>query len=208
MKSEGLQINFQERTNGDGWFHMKYCLIDLSKSAFQMMDSALTAGAAVTATTTVTSWKGTCNQSKENQEEQQQGSEYDSQAAILATIMATPVHTPTSVTPLNVATTFTNVDAASGQDNLKTCKECSQPKPQTEFTASQWKNRVGTGSCITCVSKCIQWKVYNIGSAFQTKVCSECKRKKSHLAFTPNQWRKLDSAKNVFIKALPIVTRT
>jgi hypothetical protein len=61
---------------------VKYCPIDLSKSALQMMDSALTAGAAVTAATTDSSWNGTCNQSKENQEEQEkQGSEHDSQAS-------------------------------------------------------------------------------------------------------------------------------
>jgi hypothetical protein len=130
----------------------------------------------------------------------------DFPSATLATIMATPVHTPTSITTVNVATTFTNIDAVSGQDNLKTCKECSQPKPQTGFTASQWKKRVGTGSCIACVSKCIQWKVYNVGSAFQTKVCSECKGKKSHLAFSPNQWRKtkgVGRCKECVVKSLP-----
>lgn len=77
----GLQINILESDNEDGLFG-KYCPIASSMSAFQMNDSALTVGAAATATTTDSSWNGTCNQSKEDQvEQQQEGSEHDIRAA-------------------------------------------------------------------------------------------------------------------------------
>jgi hypothetical protein len=46
----GLQINILETDNEDGLFEKK-CPIASSMSAFQMNDSALTVGAAATATT-------------------------------------------------------------------------------------------------------------------------------------------------------------
>lgn len=82
----------------------------------------------------------------------------------------------------------------SQHQNVKTCFECKQPKPLTEYTASQWKKRVGTGKCITCVSKCPQWQTSSIGSSLQTKACSECNVSKPHTEWSPNQWRKTTGA--------------
>ena len=83
----------------------------------------------------------------------------------------------------------------SQHQNVKTCSECKQPKPQTEYTASQWKKRVGTGKCISCVSKFDpQWQTSSIGSSLQMKACSECNVGKPHTEWSPNQWRKTTGA--------------
>ena len=75
------------------------------------------------------------------------------------------------------------------QGNVKQCYECKQSKQQMEFTASQWKKRLGTGRCIQCVSKTAQWQSTSVQSSLQTKICCECKKTKPHFEFSPNQWR-------------------
>lgn len=80
--------------------------------------------------------------------------------------------------------------ASSTQEYVKPCFECGQEKPQSVYTASQWKKRVGTGKCITCVSKSVQWKTNPVCSNLQTKICDGCKESKSHTEFSPNQWKK------------------
>lgn len=80
-----------------------------------------------------------------------------------------------------------NVGGASNAYS-KPCFECRQSKVQSDFTASQWKRRVGTGKCLTCVAKSHQWSNSNV--ALQTKMCGECKASKPHAMFSPNQWRR------------------
>ena len=75
--------------------------------------------------------------------------------------------------------------------NVKACLECSHSKPQAGFTASQWKKRVGTGRCVACVSKTVQWNSSNIVADLTKKVCHDCKIGKSHAEFSPNQWRRV-----------------
>ena len=83
----------------------------------------------------------------------------------------------------------TEKDQSRNQGNVKQCYGCKQSKQQMEFTASQWKKRVGTGRCIQCVSKSAQWQSTPVQSSLQTKICYECKEKKPHFEFSPNQWR-------------------
>ena len=82
-----------------------------------------------------------------------------------------------------------SVDVSASQ-YVKPCFECHKSKPHVEFTASQWKKRVGTGKCITCVSNTIQWKTGLVCSSLQIKACGECNVSKPHAEFSPNQWRK------------------
>lgn len=81
-------------------------------------------------------------------------------------------------------------ESATQHIYVKLCFDCKQSKPQTDFTASQWKKRVGTGKCITCVSKSVQWQTGSVGSSLQMKACGECNVSKPHTDFSPNQWRK------------------
>ena len=78
----------------------------------------------------------------------------------------------------------------SSSNNVKPCIECGQSKAQPDFTASQWRRKVGTGRCFTCVSKSIQWQTGSVSTTLQVKFCSECKVKKPHAEFSPNQWRR------------------
>jgi len=83
-----------------------------------------------------------------------------------------------------------NEEHIPSQGNVKQCYECKQSKQQMEFTASQWKKRLGTGRCFQCVSKTApQWTSSSIKPTLQTKICCECKEKKPHFEFSPNQWR-------------------
>lgn len=75
-------------------------------------------------------------------------------------------------------------------NNTKPCFECNQEKAQADFTASQWKKRRGTGKCIACVSKTIQWQTGSVGTSLQLKPCGECGIDKPHAMFSPNQWRR------------------
>ena len=83
----------------------------------------------------------------------------------------------------------TEEDQCQSQGNVKQCYECKKSKQQMEFTASQWKKRLGTGRCIECVSKTAQWQSTPVQSSLQTKICCECKEKKPHFEWSPNQWR-------------------
>ena len=66
--------------------------------------------------------------------------------------------------------------------------ECGKSEPQTGFTASQWKKRLGTGRCLNCVKKSPQWQTGIVESSLQAKVCCECNVSKPHTDFSPNQW--------------------
>mmetsp|Transcript_22540 Transcript_22540/g.47504 ORF Transcript_22540/g.47504 Transcript_22540/m.47504 type:complete len:530 (+) Transcript_22540:2085-3674(+) len=81
-------------------------------------------------------------------------------------------------------------DVPESLSHVKKCFECGQSKPQAGFTASQWKRRIGTGKCVSCVSKSPQWQTCGVASSLQTKLCNDCNVKKPHDGFSPNQWRR------------------
>ena len=75
--------------------------------------------------------------------------------------------------------------------HVKLCFECKQSKRQAGYTASQWKKRIGTGRCVACVSKTVQWQTGGVGNSLQVKPCGDCSVSKPHTDFSPNQWRKV-----------------
>ena len=80
-------------------------------------------------------------------------------AAILATIMATPVHI-TSATTANSDTKFTDVGTASLARTISNHVRRA-PANQNLRQGTQPHNEkcIGIRICIACVSKCIQWQV-------------------------------------------------
>ena len=69
---------------------------------------------------------------------------------------------------------------------VKKCVECDMLKPQTEFTATQWKKKATNVMCRACVSKLPSYQPIQQ----QQKICCSCGISKAFEGFTMNQWRK------------------
>merc|ERR1712194_516668 len=91
-----------------------------------------------------------------------------------------PVHASDDVSQLTSA-----VSESAPHVHVKPCFECGKSEPQTGFTASQWKKRLGTGRCLNCVKKSPQWQTGIVESSLQAKVCCECNVSKPHTDFSP-----------------------
>jgi TPR repeat protein len=79
-----------------------------------------------------------------------------------------------------------STDIDSDGKPTKKCVECETSKPQTEFTASQWKKNAKTVRCSVCVSKLPAYQAFQL----QQKKCQSCGISKAFECFSLNQWRK------------------
>lgn len=73
-----------------------------------------------------------------------------------------------------------------GEEKLKLCVSCKTSKPQTGFTASQWKKNAATIKCSACVSDLPAYQT----SLLKNKKCCSCCLSKAFESFSFNQWRK------------------
>ena len=80
----------------------------------------------------------------------------------------------------------TSANTVSEKKLVKKCVTCGILKPQTDFTASQWKKNAQTIKCSDCVSK------LSANQTFQPKIkiCCSCGVSKAFDCFSYNQWRK------------------
>ena len=95
-------------------------------------------------------------------------------------------------TPVVTETPRSSQNSISSNQHTRTkpCSECGQQRPQSEFTASQWKKKVGAGRCVMCVSKTVQWQTGGMtAESLQKKRCSSCEQDKSFDQYSSNQWR-------------------
>jgi ParB-like chromosome segregation protein Spo0J len=74
----------------------------------------------------------------------------------------------------------------SEKRQVKKCVACKTLKPQTEFTASQWKKNIDTIRCSACVSKLPAYQAPQL----RQKPCRSCGLSKAFEGFSLNQWRK------------------
>lgn len=98
----------------------------------------------------------------------------------------------TSSMPMITAIPSSPNDSISSNQHTRTkpCLDCGQQRLQSEFTASQWKKKVGSGRCVNCVSKTVQWQTGGLtAGSLQKKRCSSCGQDKSFDQYSSNQWR-------------------
>lgn len=81
---------------------------------------------------------------------------------------------------------ISEVSNAASEYSVKKCSECSQSKPKSDFSASQWKKKVGTGKCSVCVSKLPARQTIHQ----ETTICCNCRVTKTFQDFTSTQWKK------------------
>lgn len=81
---------------------------------------------------------------------------------------------------------ISEVSNAASEYSVKKCSECSQSKPRSDFSASQWKKKVGTGKCSLCVSNLPARQTIH----HETTVCCNCRVTKTFQDFTSTQWKK------------------
>ena len=82
--------------------------------------------------------------------------------------------------------TVSEVSNAVSEYSVKKCSECEQSKPKSDFSASQWKKKVGTGKCSLCVSKLPARQTIHQ----ETTICCNCRVNKTFQYFTSTQWKK------------------
>lgn len=110
---------------------------------------------------------------------------------------STTSHTTTQQTsttqnqPVSGSNEGIRTSANESNQRVKPCFDCNRKRPQDCFTSSQWRKTNGSGKCIDCVSKCLQWQTSNITTAtLQLKLCCGCRQKKKHADFSQSQWRR------------------
>eukprot|EP00985_Skeletonema_marinoi_P010567 scaffold4958_cov145-Skeletonema_marinoi.AAC.9 len=80
----------------------------------------------------------------------------------------------------------TSANTVSEKKLSKKCVTCETWKPQTDFTASQWKKNADTVKCSACVSKLSAYQAPKL----KIKICCSCGVSKAFDCFSFNQWRK------------------
>lgn len=74
----------------------------------------------------------------------------------------------------------------TSEEKLKECVTCKTSKPQSGFTASQWKKNAATIKCSACVFNLPAYQIPQLKS----KKCCSCGVSKAFESFSFNQWRK------------------
>ena len=80
----------------------------------------------------------------------------------------------------------TSANTVSEKKLVKKCVTCGKSKPQTDFTASQWKKNAKTIKCSDCVSKLAAYQPPKL----KIKICCSCGVSKAFHCFSKNQWVK------------------
>lgn len=81
---------------------------------------------------------------------------------------------------------ISEVSNAANEYSVKKCSECSQSKPKSDFSASQWKKQVGSGKCSLCVFNLPARQIFHQ----ETTICCNCRVTKTFQDFTSTQWKK------------------